>query len=544
MANKFTGSFSAQIPKYTEALRTIFPALMFATFVSTSSPALSDEPIAVTAQQYLAQLGYEISEIDGRFGGKSKTALKEFLNDHNEKYDGKLDSTEIEKLKEAAGNGDFSTKMVTLDSADGNVKVSRFTYEEIENDIYNPDRGFYRDFGNSNFEHPMPTGSCCGSYTPFVNLNPSVATSPIMKNGSGYWLENAQPLRMEWLSLSNFYNDPLSEEYLTRLEDFLGDARKHGYKLILRWAYTFPNEVDDPNYLLAYDALGFQNPNRDFKKDPMKAPDEAIILQHVHQLSTVVNRNKDVISIIQFGMLGAWGEWHSDRFGDYRNWHSFRSTFVKEWLDNTSDDVFFALRYPPDYGKAEISNLHGFDRIGLHDDCPSGGDFGMMRGGYSAVAQTAPLQTGEMCNADPVSDYSCKTMMDFFEKYHYTALRFGYPEAIFDGWYEQGCMNDIRKRLGYRLVLLSSAFDGHKLKLQMVNKGFAADFRHREFFLKIGETTMSANFLSSDLKPGVVQTFEIDLQSVTGISASDAVELFTKDGVMLANTTGNVVRLK
>ena len=105
-------------------------------------------------------------------------------------------------------------------------------------------------------------------------------------------------------------------------------------------------------------------------------------------------------------------------------------------------------------------------------------------------------------------------------------------------------MNDIRKRLGYRLVLLSSAFDGHKLKLQMVNKGFAADFRHREFFLKIGGTTISANFLSSDLKPRVVQTFEIDLQSVAGISASDAVELFTKDGVMLANTTGNVVRLK
>lgn len=530
MANKFTGSFSAQIPKYTEALRTIFPALMFATFVSTSSPALSDEPIAVTAQQYLAQLGYEISEIDGRFGGKSKTALKEFLNDHNEKYDGKLDSSEIEKLKEAAGNGDFSTKMVAQDTADGSIKVSRFAYEEIENDIYNPDRGFYRDFGNSNFEHPLPTGSCCGSYTPFVKLNPSVATS-------------AQPLRMEWLSLSNFYTEPLSVEYLNSLELFFFDARKNGYKLILRWAYTFPNEVDDPNHLLAYDALGFPNPNRDFEKDPMITPDEDIMLTHVEQLSEVVNRNSDVVSLVQFGMLGAWGEWHSDRFGSKSRWHDFRANLVDEWLKNTNDDVYFALRYPSDYSKDKIRNLDGFDRVGLHNDCPAmRGDDALGR--FAGVAQTAPLQTGEMCNGDAAADYSCKTMMDFFEKYHYTALRFGYPEAIFDGWYEQGCMNDIRKRLGYRLVLLSSAFDGHKLKLQMVNKGFAADFRHREFFLKIGETTMSANFLSSDLKPGVVQTFDIDLQIATGISASDAVELFTKDGVMLANTTGNVVRLK
>ena len=39
------------------------------------------------------------------------------------------------------------------------------------------------------------------------------------------------------------------------------------------------------------------------------------IIRHTEQLKPFLEENKDVIQVVQAGMIGAWGEWHSSFHG-------------------------------------------------------------------------------------------------------------------------------------------------------------------------------------------------------------------------------------
>ena len=39
------------------------------------------------------------------------------------------------------------------------------------------------------------------------------------------------------------------------------------------------------------------------------------IIRHTEQLKSFLEENKDVIQVVQAGMIGAWGEWHSSFHG-------------------------------------------------------------------------------------------------------------------------------------------------------------------------------------------------------------------------------------
>ena len=67
-------------------------------FIST--PSFATEQIKRT-QFLLNQLGYNVGSIDGIYGSKTNNALKKFYKNKNEKFDGTLDSNEINDLEDS-----------------------------------------------------------------------------------------------------------------------------------------------------------------------------------------------------------------------------------------------------------------------------------------------------------------------------------------------------------------------------------------------------------------------------------------------------------
>jgi len=478
----------------------------------------------------LKQLGYNPGPIDGAYGRKTEAALSKFYTSQGGQFDGTLDANEIEYLK------------LFLSSASVETASNTRYYSELPFDIYNSDRGFYRDLGNSNLARPFGHGDTNPRYHNFAKLDERIPASAVRKRqncdefcfGS---MNVSQPLRFEWFRIDQFYEKPLSKEYLNKLQAYFDDARRNKYKLIVRWAYTFPNEADDPNFEV-------YKQNKLDKPKSIKTPELPIILNHIDQLSVVVNRNSDVITSLQAGMIGAWGEWHSDQYGDWKRWNKARLEVLKKWLESTDENIIVQIRYPQDYVRREIQRLPGFDRVGIHHDCPNYAKDNIEFVKYRRKIQDAALITGEMCQSNPLNSYSCKAMLSYFEKYKFTALRVGFPDEIFNDWYEQGCLSEIRDRLGYRFVIRSSRFDGQYLRIEIENKGFAAIQGSKPLSIKYAGKSYKTSIDAHDWEPGRITQITLNLDMLgLKVRQQTELELSIESGVKFLNETGNKIFL-
>jgi len=48
----------------------------------------------------------------------------------------------------------------------------------------------------------------------------------------------------------------------------------------------------------------------------VKGPEIKWVLGHIEQLKPVIEKNSDIIFILQAGFIGMWGEWHGDTHND------------------------------------------------------------------------------------------------------------------------------------------------------------------------------------------------------------------------------------
>jgi hypothetical protein len=421
-----------------------------------------------------------------------------------------------------------------------NILLEESPYKELLNDVLNPDRGLYPDLGNANLEFNYYNKS--QPYEPFVSAKKYIAKKHI----TDIWeLTQTAPIRKEWFLIAKFYDRDLSGKYLEDLKEYFEDARRHKIKIIPRWNYTNPNEPSDRNHAL-YISGNAHKSQCQTGSCPWKYQTAEIeyMKRHIQQIAPIVNQYKDVISFIEMGFIGAWGEWQDDKYGQPAGkfggkpgfWHPARTDVVKTWLNNTDDDVYFALRYPSDYIRSEIQELDGFTRVGLHHDCPNYHDDTYPR--YNIVAKNAP-QGGEFCKIRALNNYSCKTMIKYFETYQFDALRASYPEDIFYGFKRDGCLNEIRNRLGYRFVLMGSSYTDGKLTFVIKNKGFGKSFKSRKLSVKVGNRIIETKIDVKNWKPGNTYLESVDIGSVN----SESVCLVIEDAIRFANTSGNEIIL-
>ena len=172
---------------------------------------------------------------------------------------------------------------------------------------------------------------------------------------------------------------------------------------------------------------------------------------------------------MQAGFIGAWGEWHTSTNG--LDNAADKQEILEALLDVTPASRTVHVRYPPDkeamYG-SPLTATTAFNgsyaaRTGHHNDCflSSDTDVGtypddeveQWKSYLEADTLYVPIG-GETC--DVHSRGQCATATAEMARLHYSYLNRDYHTDVIDGWINEGCYEDIRRSMGYRLQMSRS----------------------------------------------------------------------------------------
>ncbi|HWS36937.1 MAG TPA: DUF4832 domain-containing protein [Actinoplanes sp.] len=258
--------------------------------------------------------------------------------------------------------------------------------------------------------------------------------------------------------------DTISGADLDLLRADFRAARTAGVKLVLRFAYTADSDAD---------AL----------------PDRTV--GHIRQIGKVLAANADLLTAVQAGFIGRWGEWYYTR-NFTRADQADRKRVLDALLTAVPATVPVQVRTPASARRLAPGNT----RVGVHDDCFLAGDddYGTYtatddRAWLAAASRTA-LVGGETCAVSARSGWAnAGTEM---AAYHWTYLNPSFHADVLDSWGTAG-RTEAAKRLGYRLrlvkaVLPASAKTGSKItiKFTITNDGYAAPVQNRPVRLLVG----------------------------------------------------------
>ena len=273
-------------------------------------------------------------------------------------------------------------------------------------------------------------------------------------------------------------NGDISQSYLDNMQSIMDELRKGGAKCVMRFAYKRAT-ADKP-----WD------------------PSEEIVQHHIEQIKPILQKNADVIFVLQAGFVGVWGEWYytdnfifePETYSDYKP----RRKVAEALLEALPESRQIALRTPQ--FKMRMYNLSVKDtltaltahsknilaRIGAHNDCfgASANDSGTFdnetddRPFWKAESRYT-IMGGETCQK---TEYCrCKNSLKDMVDYHWSYLNSGYEASVLNRWKSEGCYDEIDRRLGYRFVLKSverssKAVSGENfnIALNFSNDGFAA----------------------------------------------------------------------
>jgi Domain of unknown function (DUF4832)/Domain of unknown function (DUF4874) len=384
-------------------------------------------------------------------------------------------------------------------------KQDTVQYIASEEDFPNPDRGFY---------HVVET-----SADAFVPLDhDQIRSWHSLQRGSGGGIYNVySTLVFRNIVLTGFTNQPLSADLLTAIGNDFATVRSAGMKLILRFSYTSTaNSGSCPE--------GFICP-------PYGDAPKQIVLNHISQLKLLLYNNADVISCMQMGFVGTWGEnYYSDYFGDPssngtgrildQNWTD-KASVIAALLKALPADRMIQVRTPQQkqrylFGPSAPVTVAGMTgdqayagtdvaRIGFHNDCllSSPDDYGTYDdyGNSNSPRQSALGVLKDYLMNDgkftPVGGETCDDSYSPFNdcepsgqaqtelrQLHYSFLNCDYNNAVNNDWETGGCMDAIRKNLGYRFVLNNTihpddpAVKGktYSFTIDLDNLGYAAPF--------------------------------------------------------------------
>ena len=396
------------------------------------------------------------------------------------------------------------------------------TYQESSLDFPNPERGFYR---------PLEAGYASN----FPSLNASELTgnrtTPYTPYSANYQIQNTLVYR--YYVLDNFKSSAISTAYLNNVRNDLTTIRQAGVKIIMRFAYTIePNQTGCPDNTAC---------------PPYGDAPKQRVLAHIAQLKSIFSQYRDVIAVVQMGFIGVWGEqYYTDFFGDSsgngnqgklldNNWQD-RLDVLNALLAAVPESRMVQVRYPQIKQKAvyginapvtsapitaaQAHNGSKIARIGFHNDCflSSPDDFGTyFNYGTSSTSASSATNTlkpyfandsrytvvgGETCSDgfSPQNDCSGIAVSDM-QRLHYSYLNSEFSNEVNNDWQTGGCMDEIKRSLGYRLVMeqgtyASQAQPGSRFdfSLNLKNVGFAAPYNPRLVELVLRNTASGSTY--------------------------------------------------
>jgi len=304
-------------------------------------------------------------------------------------------------------------------------------------------------------------------------------------------------IHMEY-NLSGFRHDSLSPVTLHLMAADFAKMRAHGYKCILRYCYTWTDDLIEG-------------------KIPDGSP--AIWKMHLEQLKPVLHDNADVIACVQAGFLGIWGEWaftsvKRDSLTIARNnlidqlleavpvtrtiqvrTPAYKQTYLGDTAALSSEEAFTGtpkarLSHHNDAFLYESTNMGTYQNRKRDMDYLSRECLYLPNGGESDVYNQPVYDkwaTGD----------KAKEEMAYL---HYSFLNQGYAQLVISNWRNEGVFEELSRNIGYRFQLLKSTIPATAAKgamlpisLEIRNAGYACLYNERKAYivLRSQDTTMS-----------------------------------------------------
>lgn len=376
--------------------------------------------------------------------------------------------------------------------------------------LYNPERGFRLevavDIADKNYVWEPEKYPDITSY---------------LEEQSEMYASDSVSLVQTYFYLTGMVGKELTDENFQVMDTFFNKLRKLGKKSVLRFAYE-----------------------TDFMGRVKTGPTLEDIICHTEQLKPFLEKNKDIIQVVQAGMIGAWGEWHSSFHGLEQSEETKR-IILENILCMTPENRMLQVRVPS-YKNLLKKNEKAYSRISFHDDFiivdPHKWDGGMHEGTefFNQIVRESPYLPvdGELPwgnwsvnkgpdNPEPgwIID-GMKTARQLFLQ-HYTSLSAihnykerGAPDKysmmywketpvdttflkenkmpVSDAYFkkkdgspaERNVFDYIRDHLGYRIELqemtapsILSFTDLNSVEISLINRGFSTLFNEHPVYL-------------------------------------------------------------
>lgn len=160
----------------------------------------------------------------------------------------------------------------------------------------------------------------------------------VFKYYLAYYAPEKPVLAQMYFYLSGYNNTRIiPDEGMNVMQANFDLARKEKIKLLVRFAYQTQQETGKG-----------------------EAPQD-IMMAHMKQLKPLLEKNKDVIHVVQAGFLGAWGEWHSNKL------ECDTLVLLKGIIDMVPPDKFIQMRLPR-YKNILPETDPDYNRISFHID--------------------------------------------------------------------------------------------------------------------------------------------------------------------------------
>ena len=334
------------------------------------------------------------------------------------------------------------------------------TYNVVSDNFPNPERGFYHyRMGKASNFTPL-------NYNDLVNMRTSESITLVWR---GYLLDS-------------FISSPISQDFLNKIQTDFNTMRQAGVKCILRFSYK------DSGSTNPYEATKSQ------------------IISHIDQLKTVVNANQDVISSIEAGFIGKYGEWY------YTTYFGIENLTPQNYADRLevankimelAPSRMISFRTPEIirklYGNTPIQPQDAYNgsnksRAASHNDCflANATDYGTyinpaVEYPYLEQQTTYTLNGGEACgcsttcSSDPY--VAQNNAIYSMQRFHFNYLNIDYNQTVLNYWNSIGFLSTIKEYLGYRYVLNFTEILENRLFINFTNRGFGNVFNERKAYL-------------------------------------------------------------
>lgn len=377
------------------------------------------------------------------------------------------------------------------------------TYTASTDAFSNPDRGFYHY-------------SSSGSSSSYSFISASTLNS--------YRSQNMSVVQRIFY-LKQFTSSPISSTFLANMQTDFNTIRNAGMKVMIRFSYS------DDETAAVLDAT------------------KAQMLAHIQQVAPVINANKDVIVMYQYGWIGCWGEnYYTSQVADFGNgdytqytttqWAN-RKEVLEAMINATAVEIPIQVRYV-EYKKKLYPT--GNSRIGFYNDAFLGewGDSGMflVNSVQSApstsdaaylTAQTENLpMTGET-NQVNAPRTSCSNAVMEMNKYNWSLINKDYLTDNINSWVSGGCYTEMDKKLGYRFELQNSSFATNTITINLQNTGYANVYRSRKGYIVLRNTATGAETsveIAADLKAWKKGIATQLVKNLSGTVADGTYQLF------------------